>query len=92
MQTDGSGGFSPGLSDALADMRGLTAGFREELDDASRAIRTMDGETQKLSRSLSSSLRSAFDKAVFGGGKLSDVFRGLARDVAGRALNAALKP
>ncbi|MEM7240443.1 MAG: phage tail tape measure protein, partial [Pseudomonadota bacterium] len=47
---------------------------------------------QKLSRSLSSSLRSAFDKAVFGGGKLSDVFRGLARDVAGRALNAALKP
>ncbi|MEM7667635.1 MAG: phage tail tape measure protein [Pseudomonadota bacterium] len=92
MQTDGSGGFSPGLSDALADMRGLTAGFREELDEASRAIRTMDGETQKLSRSLSSSLRSAFDKAVFGGGKLSDVFRGLARDVAGRALNAALKP
>lgn len=92
MQTDGSTGFSPGLTDTLSDMRGLTASFRVELDEATTAIRQMDGETQKLSRSLGSSLRSAFDKAVFGGGKLSDVFRDLARSVAGKALNAALKP
>ena len=35
---------------------------------------------------------SAFDKAVFGGGKLSDVFRDLASSVAGKALNAAISP
>ncbi|MEM7176578.1 MAG: phage tail tape measure protein [Pseudomonadota bacterium] len=92
MQTDGASGFSPGLSDTLNDMRGLTASFRVELDEATTAIRQMDGETQRLSRSLGSSLRSAFDRAVFGGGKLSDVFRDLARSVAGRALNAALRP
>lgn len=92
MQTDGATGFSPGLSDTLNDMRGLTASFRVELDEATTAIRQMDGETQRLSRSLGSSLRSAFDRAVFGGGKLSDVFRDLARSVAGRALNAALRP
>lgn len=92
MQTDGSDGFSPGLTQALGDMRGLASGFREELEDATRVMREMDGETQRLARSLGSSLRSAFDKAIFGGGKLSDVFRGLARDVVGKTLDAALRP
>ncbi|MEM8790805.1 MAG: phage tail tape measure protein [Pseudomonadota bacterium] len=80
------------LGDSFGDIRGQTADFREELAEATRQIRAMDSETQRLSRSLGSSLRSAFDKAVFGGGKLTDVFRGLARNVAGRALDSALRP
>jgi lambda family phage tail tape measure protein len=85
-------GFGDGVSLALAEMRGLAANFTGELSEASEAIRTLDGQTQKLSRSLSSSLRSAFDKAVFGGAKLSTVFRDLASSVAGRALDASLTP
>ncbi|MEM7505522.1 MAG: phage tail tape measure protein [Pseudomonadota bacterium] len=92
MQTDGSGGFNPGLSQALSDMQGLASGFREELAGATQIMREMDGETQRLARSLGSSLRSAFDKAIFGGGRLSDVFKGLARDVVGKTLDAALRP
>lgn len=92
MQSDGPGGFNSGLSDALSDVQGQTSGFRDELIAATRQIREMDGETQRLARSLGSSLRGAFDKAVFGGGKLSDVFRGLARDVVGKSLDAALRP
>ncbi|MEM9099218.1 MAG: phage tail tape measure protein [Pseudomonadota bacterium] len=80
------------LSGSLGDLRGQTESFREGLAEATREIRTMDGETQRLSRSLGSSLRSAFDKAVFGGSKLSDVFRGLGRDVSRRVLDSALKP
>jgi phage-related minor tail protein len=80
------------LGGALAEMRGMAAGFAGEIVEASKAIRNMDGEARRLSRSLSSSLRSAFDKAVFGGEKLTDVFRDLASSVAGRALDAALKP
>ncbi|MEM8698205.1 MAG: phage tail tape measure protein [Pseudomonadota bacterium] len=92
MRTDGSAGFSPDLGAALGDMQDLAAGFRAELEAATGQMREMDGETQRLARSLGSSLRSALDKAIFGGGKLSDVFKGLARDVAGRAFDAALRP
>jgi len=85
-------GFGDSLGRALSEMRGLTSGFAGDLTDATRAMQTMDGQAMKLSRSLSSSLRSAFDKAVFGGAKLGDVFRDLASSIGGRALNAALQP
>jgi phage-related minor tail protein len=60
--------------------------------NATDMMKAMDGQAQRLSRSLGSSLRTAFDRAVFGGGKLSDVFRGLAGDIASRSLNSALQP
>ncbi len=85
-------GFGEGLAPALEEMRGLAAGFTGELREASEAMKTLDGQAEKLSRSMSSSLRSAFDKAVFGGEKLSVVFRDLASSIAGRALDAALTP
>ena len=85
-------GFPEGLGTALEEMRGLAASFTGEITEATNAIKNLDGESKKLSRSLSSSLRSAFDKAVFGGEKLSTVFRDLASSVAGKALDAALKP
>lgn len=92
-ESDLSGGaFGDRLGRALADMQGLASGFTGELNNASRAMEQMDGQSKRLSRSLSSSLRSAFDKAVFGGAKLSDVFRDLAASVAGKALNAAVSP
>ncbi|MEM6664376.1 MAG: phage tail tape measure protein [Pseudomonadota bacterium] len=77
---------------ALDEMRSLSAGFRSEVREVSRAMKDMDQDSRKLSRSLSSSLRSAFDKAVFGGEKLSTVFRDLASSVAGKVLNSALTP
>ena len=93
MAEDPIGAFDAGaLGGALAEMRGLASGFAGELAEASKAMRDMDGEARRLSRSLSSSLRSAFDKAVFGGAKLTDVFRDLAASVAGKVLDAALRP
>ncbi|MEO1467586.1 MAG: phage tail tape measure protein [Pseudomonadota bacterium] len=68
------------------------SGFAADLAEVTRQMRELDGNTLKLSRSLSSSLGRAFDKAVFGGARLGDVFRDLARSVAGKALDAALKP
>jgi len=85
-------GLSESLGRSLSDLRGLASGFTAELSEAAKAMRGMDGDAKKLSRSLSSSLRSAFDKAVFGGERLGDVFRDLASTVAGRALDAALRP
>jgi lambda family phage tail tape measure protein len=81
-----------GLPGALVEMKGETRGFAEEMREAARAMRGMDAEAKSLSRSLGSSLRSAFDKAIFGGTRLSEVFRGLASDVLGKSLDLALKP
>jgi len=80
------------LGAALAELQSLAGGFASEMAGATDVMKAMDGQTQRLSRSLGTSLRTAFDRAVFGGGKLSDVMRGLARDVVGRSLNAALGP
>ena len=85
----------PNLSEfsrAVREARGLSSGFADDLGAATRHMRNMDDEAKRLSRSLSSSLRSAFDKAVFGGEKLGDVLRGLASDVIGSTLDAALRP
>ncbi len=84
--------FGSSLGKALTEMRGLAASFTGELAEASKAMQSMDGQANKLSRSLSSGLRSAFDRAVFGGEKLSTVFRDLLGSVADKALNTALTP
>jgi len=81
-----------GLSAALSEIKGLAAGFGDELGAATAAMQAMDREAARLSRSLGSSLRSAFDRAVFGGDRLGGVLRDLASDVAGRTLDAALRP
>jgi len=80
------------LGAAFAELQSLAGGFTSEMAGATEVMRAMDGQTQRLSRSLGTGLRTAFDRAVFGGGKLSDVVKGLARDVASRSLNAALRP
>ena len=80
------------LGSALAGLQSLAGGFASEMAGVTEVMKAMDGQTQRLSRSLGTSLRNAFDKAVFGGGKLSDVMRGLARDIVGQSLNAALRP
>jgi lambda family phage tail tape measure protein len=85
-------GGGQALGGALGEMRGVATAFAGELFEATKAMRDMDGEAQRLSRSLSSSLRSALDKAVFGGEKLTSVFRDLALSVSGKALDAAMKP
>jgi phage-related minor tail protein len=85
-------GGAQSLGGAIGEMRGIASAFTGELSGATKAMRDMDGEARRLSRSLSASLRSAFDKAVFGGEKLTDIFRDLAGSVSGKALDAALKP
>ncbi len=92
MSVDGGGEAARSLAAALAELEGVAGGFAGEMGEAVRVMRQMDTETRRLSRSLGSNLRRAFDRAVFGGAKLGDVLRGLAGDIAGTALDAALRP
>ncbi|MEM6487341.1 MAG: phage tail tape measure protein [Pseudomonadota bacterium] len=94
MRTDEGLGNSPQgeLARSLGEMRASSQGFAGDLAELTKQMREMDAGAQRLARSLGGSLRSAIDKAIFGGAKLGDVLRDLASDVASRTLNAALRP
>ncbi|MEM1344690.1 MAG: phage tail tape measure protein [Pseudomonadota bacterium] len=80
------------LGQSLSETAAKAGGFSGDLTRATEAMRAMDLQAARLARSIGSSLRGAFDRAVFGGAKLGDVFRGLVFDVGSRALDAALAP
>ncbi len=70
----------------------MTGVFVEELGRASTAMRSAGGEARGLSTALGTSLRSAFDRLVFGGAQLSDVLQRLGQDLSSRVLNSAMAP
>lgn len=84
------------LAAAFAALRGESRGFSTDLaldlKASTTEIRRAEQETRSLTRSMGYGLRRAFDSAVFGGAKLSDVMRGLALDFSRSALNTALRP
>ena len=84
--------FAGELETSFSDLRGFAAGLSEELTAATQEMRAMDAEARRLSRSLGSSLKSAFDRAIFGGKGLGEVLRGLARNVLSSSIDAALRP
>lgn len=92
--TDGGtlGDSTSSLASSLQEMQTLTAGFTGEIAGATQAMKLMDAQAQRLSRSLGSSLRTAINQLVLGGGNLTDVLRNLALSVASTTLNAALTP
>ena len=73
------------LAQAFAALRSESKGFAADLSFDLRAstadIQRVTRETQSLSRTMSGGLRRAFDQAIFGGGKLSTVFRDLATNM-----------
>lgn len=80
------------MAETAQNARAMTAVFVEEMGRASGAMRTAGADAQGLSTALGSSLRSAFDRAVFGGARLSEVLSRLGRDLSNRVLNAAMTP
>jgi phage-related minor tail protein len=81
-----------GLETSLAGLEGVTAAFRRELEDVGGTFREAGREASGMSRSLTASIRQAFDGVVFGGRNLGDALRGIVRSVSGSALNQALAP
>ena len=80
------------LGRAVSEARGLSSGFASDLAEAARQMRAMDVESRRLSRSIGSSLRSAFEGAVIDGKKFGHVLRGLAADLMGSTFSSALRP
>jgi phage-related minor tail protein len=64
----------------------------EELKRLRGEMRETSREAEGLAGAISGSLRTAFDRLVTGGLKVSDVLKKLGRDLVGRSLDAAIRP
>lgn len=81
-----------GLGGTLAGLEGVAGAFRRELDGMQGSMKDAGRETAGLSRSLSASVRAAFDGMIFDGKRLSDALAGVGRSISGAVLNRALAP
>ncbi len=80
------------LENSVAGTEVVTSAFRAELEEVKGAMSAAGTQAAGLSRSLGSSLKSAFDDLIFDGAKLSDVLGNIGRSVANSSFNAAITP
>jgi phage-related minor tail protein len=81
-----------GLEGALAGLEGVTGAFRRELEGVEGGLRDAGREATGMSRSVSSSLRRAFEGVLFDGKALGDALAGVGRSLSGAVLNQAMAP
>lgn len=81
-----------GLESTLGGLEGVTAAFRREIDGMGGGLKDAGREASSMSRTISGSLRRAFEGIVFDGKKLSDALADLGRSLSGAVLNQALAP
>jgi phage-related minor tail protein len=81
-----------GLEGSMAGLEGVTLAFRRELEGVQGSMKDAGREASGMSRSVSSSLRRAFDSVLFDGKKLSDALSGIGQSIAGSVLNQAMAP
>ncbi len=81
-----------GLEGTLAGLEGVTGAFQRELDGVQGSMKDAGREASGMSRTVSSSLRTAFEGVVFDGKKLSEALSGIGRSISGSVLNQALAP
>jgi phage-related minor tail protein len=81
-----------GLETTLGGLEGVTAAFRRELDGAEGSLRDTGREAVGMSRSISGSLRRAFEGILFDGKRAGDALRGVGQSLSSAVLNQALAP
>lgn len=81
-----------GLESTLAGLEGVTGAFRRELEGVGGSLRDTGREASGMSRSVSASIRSAFEGIIFEGRGIGDALRGIGQSVSGAVLNQAMKP
>ncbi|MEM9011816.1 MAG: phage tail tape measure protein [Pseudomonadota bacterium] len=80
------------LEGALNATESVASAFRAEMERTRESFSRTSREAQGLSRTLGSSMRSAFDGLIFDGEKVSNVLRDVGRQLASTVLNQALQP
>lgn len=81
-----------GLEGTLGGLEGVAGAFRRELEGVQGGMQDAGREAAGLTRTMSASVRSAFEGVVFDGKRLSDALAGVGRSISGAVLNRALAP
>jgi phage-related minor tail protein len=80
------------LEGTLSGLGAVAGVFRRELDGVGGSMSEAGREASGMSRSVTSSIRSAFEGVIFDGDRLSDALANLGRSISGGVLNSALAP
>ncbi len=81
-----------GLEGSLSGAESVAGAFRRELDSIQGSMKDAGRETSHLSKTVSSSLRDAFEGVVFGGEKLSNALGGIGKSISGSVFEQAIAP
>ena len=80
------------LETALTGTVGMVSTFEAELSNMRESLVFTGREVNSLSSGFSSGLSRAFGDVVFGGARLDDALKGLAKSMSQTVFNTALKP
>jgi phage-related minor tail protein len=80
------------LEGTISGLGAVAGAFRRELDGVGGSMSEAGREASGMSRSVTSSLRNAFEGVIFDGDRLSDALGNLGRSISGSVLNNALAP
>jgi phage-related minor tail protein len=80
------------MLETFGTAQSVTMAFREELGRVQDELRGTERESRSLSRSMGSSLRSAFEGLIFDGARASDVLRELGTGIATNVFASAVQP
>lgn len=80
------------LETGIAGLEGVTIAFRRELDGVQGSMRNAGREATGMSRSVSASLKKAFDGVLFDGKRISEALSSVGRSVSDKVVDQALAP
>ena len=80
------------LESNFAESTKVAQAFQAELSTVTRGFSDAQRGSSDFSRSLNTSVKSAFHGLIFEGDKLSDVMRGLAQSMISRSFNQSVTP
>lgn len=81
-----------GLEGSLSGLEGVASSFRKEIESTGGTMKDAGREASSMSRSISSSLRQAFEGVLFDGESLTQALGGIGRGVSDAVLSQALAP
>lgn len=81
-----------GLEDAFGGLENVSSAFRKELQDVKSSFEKTGKEASGMSRTVSSSFRSAFEDVMFDGARMTDALKSLGSSLASSSLRQAVAP
>jgi phage-related minor tail protein len=81
-----------GLESTMSGLEGVASAFRRELDGVQGSMKAAGNEATGMSRSVTSSIRRAFEGVLLDGKNIGDALASVGQSISSAVLNQALAP